>query len=82
MARLSRHPRRSKPPSTAAPDNPKNAEAYYQYGLSLAGQATVDKEGKFVAPPGTLDAFNKYLALAPNGQKRTAGQRDDHAARR
>jgi tetratricopeptide (TPR) repeat protein len=51
----------------AAPDNPKNAEAYYQYGLSLAGQATVDKDGKFVAPPGTLDAFNKYLALAPNG---------------
>jgi tetratricopeptide (TPR) repeat protein len=51
----------------AAPDNPKNAEAYYQYGLSLAGQATVDKDGKFVAPPGTLDAFNKYLALAPTG---------------
>jgi len=51
----------------AAPDNPKNAESYYQYGLSLAGQATVDKDGKFVAPPGTIDAFQKYLALAPNG---------------
>jgi tetratricopeptide (TPR) repeat protein len=51
----------------AAPDNPKNAESYYQYGLSLAGQATVDKDGKFVAPPGTIEAFQKYLALAPNG---------------
>jgi tetratricopeptide (TPR) repeat protein len=51
----------------AAPDNPKNAESYYQYGLSLAGQATVDKDGKFVAPPGTVESFQKYLALAPNG---------------
>lgn len=51
----------------SAPDNPKNAESYYQYGLSLAAQATVDKDGKFVAPPGTLDAFNKYLALTPAG---------------
>jgi tetratricopeptide (TPR) repeat protein len=51
----------------AAPDNPKNAEAYYQYGLSLAGQATVDKDGKFVFPTGTLEAFQKYLELAPTG---------------
>jgi tetratricopeptide (TPR) repeat protein len=51
----------------AAPDNPKNAEAYYQYGLSLAGQATVDKDGKFVFPPGTLESFQKYLALTPAG---------------
>jgi tetratricopeptide (TPR) repeat protein len=51
----------------AAPDNPKNAEAYYQYGLSLAGQATVDKDGKFVFPPGTLEAFQKYLTLSPTG---------------
>lgn len=51
----------------SAPDNPKNSESYYQYGLSLAGQATVDKEGKFVFPPGTLEAFQKYLAMAPTG---------------
>ena len=51
----------------AAPDNPDNAKAYYQYGLSLAAQATVDKDGKFVFPPGTVEAFQKYLALAPNG---------------
>ena len=58
----------------AAPDNPKNAESYYQYGLSLAGQATVDKDGKFVAPPGTIDAFNKYLALAPTGPNSQAAK--------
>jgi tetratricopeptide (TPR) repeat protein len=52
----------------AAPDNPRNVEAYYQYGLSLAGQATVDKDGKFVFPLGTLEAFQKYLDLAPTGR--------------
>jgi Flp pilus assembly protein TadD len=51
----------------SAPDNPKNAESYYQYGLSLAAQATVDKDGKFVAPPGTIESFQKYLDLTPNG---------------
>jgi tetratricopeptide (TPR) repeat protein len=51
----------------SAPDNPRNAESYYQYGLSLAAQATVDKDGKFVAPPGTIESFQKYLDLAPNG---------------
>lgn len=53
----------------AAPDNPKNSESYYQYGLTLAGQATVDKDGKFVAPPGTIEAFQKYLDLDPNGKE-------------
>jgi tetratricopeptide (TPR) repeat protein len=51
----------------SAPDNPKNAESYFQYGLSLAGQATTDKDGKFIAPPGTIESFQKYLTLAPNG---------------
>jgi tetratricopeptide (TPR) repeat protein len=52
----------------SAPDNPKNAESYFQYGLSLAGQATTDKDGKFIAPPGTIESFQKYLTLTPNGQ--------------
>lgn len=51
----------------SAPDNPKNNESYYQYGLSLAGQATVDKDGKFVFPAGTLESFQKYLTLTPTG---------------
>jgi tetratricopeptide (TPR) repeat protein len=50
----------------SAPDNPKNVESYYQYGLSLAGQATL-KDDKYVFPPGTIEAFQKYLDLAPSG---------------
>jgi tetratricopeptide (TPR) repeat protein len=55
----------------SAPDNPRNVEAYYQYGLSLAGQAT-EKDGKFIFPPGTVEAFQKYLDLAPNGPNAAA----------
>jgi Tfp pilus assembly protein PilF len=52
----------------AAPDNPKNAESYYQYGLSLAAQASVSSDGKITAPPGTIEAFQTYLKLAPDGK--------------
>jgi tetratricopeptide (TPR) repeat protein len=52
----------------SAPDNPKNSEAYYQYGLSLAAQASVSSDGKITAPPGTIDAFQKYLQLTPDGK--------------
>jgi tetratricopeptide (TPR) repeat protein len=52
----------------SAPDNPKNCESYYQYGLSLAAQASVSPEGKITAPPGTVEAFQKYLQLAPDGK--------------
>jgi tetratricopeptide (TPR) repeat protein len=50
----------------SAPDNPKNAEAYFQYGIGLAAQTT-EKDGKYIAPPGTVEALQKYLALAPTG---------------
>jgi tetratricopeptide (TPR) repeat protein len=50
----------------AAPDNPRNAESYYWYGMSLASQATL-KDDKYVFPPGTIEAFQKYLELAPTG---------------
>jgi tetratricopeptide (TPR) repeat protein len=46
--------------------DPNYAEAYYQYGLSLMGKATIDN-GKTVAPAGTQEAFQKYLELAPTG---------------
>jgi tetratricopeptide (TPR) repeat protein len=51
----------------SAPDNPKNAESYYQYALSLAAQATTGKDGKFVFPDGTIEAFQKYIQMAPTG---------------
>jgi len=47
--------------------NPDFADAYYQKGINLIGQATYTKEGKIVAVPGTAEAFQKYLELAPTG---------------
>jgi tetratricopeptide (TPR) repeat protein len=47
--------------------DPTKADAYYQKGVGLVGKSTTDKDGKVVAPPGTAEAFNKYLELQPNG---------------
>jgi tetratricopeptide (TPR) repeat protein len=51
----------------AAPDEPNNAEAYYQYGLALMSKAQIAADGKVVPAPGTAEAFRKYLVLAPTG---------------
>jgi tetratricopeptide (TPR) repeat protein len=51
----------------AAPDEPNNAEAYYQYGLALMGKAQIAADGKVVPAPGTAESFRKYLVLAPAG---------------
>lgn len=48
--------------------DPNYAEAYYQKAVNLLGKATLDKNNKMVAPPGTAEAFNKYLELEPTGQ--------------
>lgn len=47
--------------------DPNYADAQYQYGVCLAGKATADASGKIVAPPGTLEALQKYLDLKPDG---------------
>lgn len=47
--------------------DPNYADAYYQLGLVLIGRATVGADAKMVAPAGTADAFQKYLALKPDG---------------
>lgn len=48
---------------------PTYADAYYQYGVSLVGQAKIDSAtGKVTPVPGTIEAFQKYLELAPAGQ--------------
>jgi len=49
-------------------------EAYYQYGLALVAKATTTADGKIVAPDGTVDAFQKYLALAPTGPNAQAAK--------
>ncbi len=46
--------------------DPKKAAAYYWKGVNMMGKATM-KDNKMVAPPGTEEAFNKYLELEPTG---------------
>jgi len=47
--------------------DPNRADAYYWKGVNLIGKETMDKDGKAVAPPGTAEAFQKYLELQPTG---------------
>ncbi len=48
--------------------DPNYADAYYQYGVYLVGKAALGADGKVTPVPGTVEAFQKYLALAPTGQ--------------
>jgi len=48
--------------------DPNYAEAYFYYGSTLLGKATMDTAtGKMIAPAGTVEALQKYLQLAPDG---------------
>jgi tetratricopeptide (TPR) repeat protein len=46
--------------------DPNRADAYYWKGVNLIGKATLQGD-KMVAPPGTAEAFQKYLELQPTG---------------
>jgi len=48
--------------------DPNHAESYYQYGIYLVGKAAIGADGKVTPVPGTVEAFQKYLQLAPTGQ--------------
>lgn len=51
------------------------ADAYYQLGVSLTGMAAVDpKTGKVQPVPGTVEALQKYLQLAPTGPNADAAK--------
>ncbi len=50
----------------ALTEDPEKAEAYYWKGIAMMGKGET-KDGKFVAPSGTAEAFNKYLELKPDG---------------
>ncbi len=54
--------------------DPTRAEAYYQKGVNLIGKATLGKDGKMVPVPGTVEALNKYLQLAPDGKNAEAAK--------
>ncbi len=46
--------------------DPNRPDSYYQKGVNLIGKATLQGD-KTVAPPGTVEAFQKYLELQPTG---------------
>lgn len=47
--------------------DPNCADAYYQMGVNLMAKVTTTPDGKMVPVPGTTEAFQKYLALKPDG---------------
>ena len=54
--------------------DPNYADAQYQYGVYLISKATTAPDGKIVPPPGTREAFQKYLALQPTGPNSEAAK--------
>jgi tetratricopeptide (TPR) repeat protein len=51
-----------------------NANAFYWYGMALLGKAEYKPDGTVVPVPGTLEAFQTYLKLAPSGTYATQAQ--------
>jgi tetratricopeptide (TPR) repeat protein len=47
--------------------DPKKADAYFIKGSAMYGDGKLDANNKYVVPPGTTEALNKYLELAPEG---------------
>jgi tetratricopeptide (TPR) repeat protein len=48
--------------------DPNYADAYYRKGICLTSKATTSADGKMMAAPGTIEAFQKYLELDPQGK--------------
>lgn len=73
MARISDNPA-AMPASAAAADksiaaDPNNPVAYYLKGQALLNTAKYDDQTKkLIPPPGCVEAYQKYLELAPTGQ--------------
>lgn len=47
--------------------DPNKADAWFIKGSLMIGDAKAGPNGKMIAPKGTVEALQKYLALAPNG---------------
>lgn len=47
--------------------DPNRADAYFIKGSLMMASSSMDKQGKLQAPPGTAEALNKYLEIAPTG---------------
>jgi tetratricopeptide (TPR) repeat protein len=48
--------------------DPKYADAQYEYAVWLMQKAQIGADGKIQPAPGTREALQTYLALAPNGR--------------
>ena len=53
--------------------DPNHAESYYQLGVSLTSKMTMNGD-KPVPAPGTIEALQKYIQLAPNGPNAQAAK--------
>ena len=49
--------------------DPNSADAYFIKGQALVTKSAPDASGKLTAPPGCVDAYQKFLELAPNDPK-------------
>lgn len=47
--------------------DPNDAAAYFEEAQALLGKATTGPDGKVVPAPGTVEALQQYLKVAPNG---------------
>ncbi len=54
--------------------DPNNAQAWYWLGTALMGKAQYKPDGTVVPAPGTVEAFQNYLKLQPNGPNAAAAQ--------
>jgi tetratricopeptide (TPR) repeat protein len=54
--------------------DPGFADAYFWLGQALMGKATLADDGSIVPAPGTAEALEKYLELAPDGRNATTAQ--------
>lgn len=54
--------------------DPKYADAYFLEAQALMGKATVGADGKVVAAPGTVEALQSYLSVAPDGKYAASAQ--------
>lgn len=52
--------------------DPNKPMPYYIKGQELIAKSSVDKAGKVVAPPGCVEAYQKYLELDPDGAQAPA----------
>ena len=58
----------------ATESNEAFAAAHYQLGMALVGKAATQPDGTVIPAEGTIEAFQKYIELEPEGQFAAAAQ--------